>query len=281
MSTATAHLPEYEVYAIRYANRPMRRSEHFLLGDSHDGPVDLDYFVWVAIGKERSFVIDIGFSQPTAERRNRKLLRCPIESLKLVGLDPAKVLDAVITHLHYDHAGNFKLLPAARFHIQEPEIHFAAGRHMCSAFFRLPYDVEDIVDVVRLNYAERVKFYNGPVELAPGISLEPMPGHTPGLQVVRVHTRRGWIVLMSDAAHYFENIIHRRPFPLVVSVPQMMDSFDRITTLASGMDRMIPGHDPLVLKMYPAPSPELEGIVARLDAEPDMAPLEAHLAAIA
>jgi hypothetical protein len=31
---------------------------------------------------------------------------------------------------------------------------------------------------------------------------------------------------------------------------------------------VIPGHDPLVLKRYPAPRPELEGIVVRLDADP-------------
>lgn len=267
-------LPEYEVYAIRYARRPARRADHFLLGDAHDGPMDMDYFVWAVVGRDRSFVVDLGFSQETARRRGREYLRCPIDSLRLVGLDPDSVRDAVITHLHYDHAGNFRLLPNARFHIQEPEIRFAAGRPMCSAFFRLPYEVEDIVDVVRLNFAERVSWHDGPVDLAPGISLHPLPGHTPGLQGVRVHTRRGWIVLLSDAAHYFENIERRRPFPLVADVPQMMDSFERAAAMAGGLDRLIPGHDPLVLRMYPAASPELRGEVARLDAEPDMAVLE-------
>ena len=35
--------------------------------------------------------------------------------------------------------------------------------------------------------------------------------------------------------------------------------------LAGHPDRVIPGHDPQVLERYPAPSRELEGIVARLD----------------
>jgi hypothetical protein len=30
----------------------------------------------------------------------------------------------------------------------------------------------------------------------------------------------------------------------------------------------VPGHDPLVMKLYPAPSPELEGIAVRLDVPP-------------
>ncbi|WP_051243733.1 N-acyl homoserine lactonase family protein [Azohydromonas australica] len=272
-----AALPEYELYAIRYARRPAMRRDHFLLGDPHEAAMDMDYFVWVAVGKESSIVVDMGFSRETAKRRNREFLRCPVESLKLVGVDPDAVRDVVVTHLHYDHAGNFQRFPAARFHLQEPEIRFATGRSMCSAFFRLPYEVEDIVDVVRLTYAERVSFHDGPFELTPGIELQPLRGHTPGLQAVRVHTRRGWVLLLSDAAHYFENVVHRRPFPLVVDVPQMMDSFDRARQLAGGLDRLVPGHDPLVLEMYPPPRPELKGAVARLDVEPDMAVLEARL----
>lgn len=269
-------LPEYELYAIRYAHRPAKRSDHFIFGDPHDGPMDMDYFIWVAIGGGRSFVVDLGFSAPTASKRNRNLLRCPIESLRLVGVDPSTVKDAVITHLHYDHAGNFKLLPSAQFHIQEPEIHFAAGRHVRQAFFKPGYEVEDIVDVVRLNYADRVMFYNGRVDLAPGIVLEPTPGHTPGQQVVRVHTRRGWVVLLSDAAHYYENIRNCRPYPAATNLPEMVDSFERIMAMAGGFDRVIPGHDPLLLRMYPPARPELEGIVVRLDAEPDMAAFDAH-----
>lgn len=273
-------LPEYEVYAIKYAQREARRRDNFILGDPHDGPMDMDYFVWALIGKERNFLVDIGFSESTARRRNRDWLRCPISALKTLGVDPAAVGDAVITHLHYDHAGNFKLLPNARFHIQEPEIHFAAGRHMRNAYFKMPYEADDIVDVVRLNFADRVMFYNGRADIAPGVSIEPAPGHTCGQQVVRVHTRRGWIVLISDASHYYENIRNRRPFPLALDVEKMVDSYEHIMSLAGSMDRVIPGHDPLVMKIYPAPRPELQGIVARLDADPDMVAFDAHWAAL-
>jgi glyoxylase-like metal-dependent hydrolase (beta-lactamase superfamily II) len=250
------------------------------MGDPHDAPMDMDYFAWVITGQGRTVMVDIGFSEATARRRNRDWLRCPVESLRLLGLAPEGVSDAVITHLHYDHAGNFNLLPQAQFHIQEPEIQLAAGRQMRNAYFRLPYEVDDIVEVVRLNFAERVQFHNSRFDLAPGISLEPLPGHTCGLQGVRVHTARGWILLVSDASHYFENVYRRRPFPLVLDTEEMVDSYDRITALAGGMDRVIPGHDPLILKMYPAPRPELAGIVARLDVAPDMAPFHANFDAI-
>lgn len=278
MTRASLSLPEYELYGIRYAHLVARRKDLFAHGDPHDGPMDVDYFIWVAVSEGRSFVIDIGFTKATGDKRNRNLLRCPIESLRLVGLDPDQIQDVIITHLHYDHAGNFKLLPAAKFHIQEPEMHFAAGRHMCHSFFRGAYEVEDIVDVVRLNYAERVIFHNGRVDLAPGIALEPMPGHTPGQQIVRVHTKRGWVVLLSDASHFFENILTCRPFSAVLDMPLMVDSFGRLLASAGGVDRMIPGHDPLVMQMYPAASVELKGVVVRLDEEPDMSVLPTQLA---
>ena len=61
-----ANLPEYELFAIRYAERDALRSSHFIGGDPHDGPMPMDYFVWAAIGTERSFVIDTGFTAEVA-----------------------------------------------------------------------------------------------------------------------------------------------------------------------------------------------------------------------
>jgi glyoxylase-like metal-dependent hydrolase (beta-lactamase superfamily II) len=129
------------------------------MGDPHDAPMAMDFFVWVILGSDRGpILVDLGFSHDTATKRRRTLLCDPIESLRLLDIDPAKVKDVIVTHLHYDHAGNFRLLPAATFHIQEPEIHFATSRHVRHKHFQPGYEVEDMVDVVRLNYAGRVMF---------------------------------------------------------------------------------------------------------------------------
>ena len=47
-------LPEYALYAIKYAWRDAKRSDHFIGGDPHDGPMPMDYFVWVAVSGERA-----------------------------------------------------------------------------------------------------------------------------------------------------------------------------------------------------------------------------------
>ena len=45
----------------------------------------------------------------------------------------------------------------------------------------------------------------------------------------------------------------------------------RCKQLAPSPNHIVPGHDPLVLKYYPAAKPGLEGWVARLDVDPKIA----------
>jgi glyoxylase-like metal-dependent hydrolase (beta-lactamase superfamily II) len=131
--------------------------------------------------------------------------------------------------------------------------------------FRGAYEVEDVVGMVRRVYAGRVRFHDGDGEVAPGVSVHLIGGHTMGMQAVRVATRRGCLVLASDAAHFYANMEQVRPFPIVFSVADMVEGYRRLRELADSSGHIIPGHDPLVLERYPAPSEGLRGIVARLD----------------
>jgi len=260
--------PQYEVYAIKYAHHARRAAGNFIGGvphDAHDGPMPLDYFVWLIRGEGREIVVDTGFSAPMAAKRRREHIRCPAEGLSFLSVEAKNIKDVVVTHLHYDHIGNFDLFPAAAFHLQDLEMRYATGRHMAQPVFGGAYEVEDVVGMVRRVYAGRVRFHDGDAELAPGISLHLIGGHTLGLQVVRVATRRGWVVLASDASHFYANMEEVRPFPIVYSVADMVAGYDRLRALADSPAHIIPGHDPLVLARYPAAGEGLEGIAARLD----------------
>jgi Zn-dependent hydrolases, including glyoxylases len=263
----SATAPTYEVYALRYATREARRHEHFIGGDPHDGPMPMDYFVWAAISPERSFVIDTGFTAEVAARRKRNWLRCPVESLRLIGLDPDGVEDVILTHLHYDHVGSFHKFARARFHLQEPEMHYATGRYMRHHKLRHSFEVEDVTGMVRMLFADRVVFHEGDAELAPGVSVHVCGGHSAGLQCVRVNTKRGPVVLASDVTHFYENMESGRPFTTAFHVGDMLEAFDRLRALAPSAKHIVPGHDPEVMRRYPA-AKGLEGIAVRLDLEP-------------
>jgi glyoxylase-like metal-dependent hydrolase (beta-lactamase superfamily II) len=259
----------YEVFAIRYASLSNRKaSENFIGGDPHEAASDLDYYVWLARSASRTFVVDTGFDAAVGKRRGRKMIAAPDEGLKLLGVDASQVKDVIITHLHYDHVGNFGLFPSATFHLQDDEMAYATGRHMSQAFFSQAYEVDEVVAMVREAYKGRVRFYDGDAELAPGVSLHRIGGHTKGMQAVRVHTRVGWIVLASDAAHLYANMNETRPFPIVYDVPRMVEGYRRLRELADSPELVVPGHDPLVMRRYPPASAGLEGIVVRLDALP-------------
>jgi glyoxylase-like metal-dependent hydrolase (beta-lactamase superfamily II) len=139
---------------------------------------------------------------------------------------------------------------------------------MCHAALKFPFSADDVAVMVRRVFDGRVRFHDGTDELAPGLTVHHIGGHTMGIQVVRVWTQRGWVVLASDTTHYYQNMTDGRPFPVVYNVADMLEGHKTIQRLASSPAHVIPGHDPLVLKRYPAPREGLEGIVARLDFNP-------------
>jgi glyoxylase-like metal-dependent hydrolase (beta-lactamase superfamily II) len=260
----------YEVLALRYARFDDRtRASNLLRAEPHfDAPMPIDFYVWVIRNADRTIVVDTGFGPEEAGRRGREVLQMPKECLTRVGVDAAEVEDVVVTHLHFDHAGTIGDFPRATFHLQESEMAFATGRHMGHAAFARPFSVEIVCDMVRAVFAGRVRFHDGDAEIAPGVSVHHVGGHSAGLQAVRVRTRRGWLVLASDVSHFYENIEDRNPFPIICHLGDMYEGFQIVERLSSDKTLLIPGHDPLVLARYPLVRPDLAGIAVRLDADP-------------
>jgi glyoxylase-like metal-dependent hydrolase (beta-lactamase superfamily II) len=262
---------EYEIYAIKYAHLFRHSPENFIDGDSHAVPMPLDYFVWAIKGAQRTFILDTGFAPELGVKRGRQHIRSPAVGLKAIGIDPDRVEDVIISHMHYDHSGNHDLFPNSRFHLQDREMAYCTGRCMGHANLRAAFEADDVVAMVKRVFTGRCLFHDGVGQIAPGISVHRVGGHTSGLQVVRVKTRRGWMVLASDASHFYANFEQFRPFPVVANVVEMLEGYRTVRELASSIEHIIPGHDPMVGKFYPAAAPGLEDIVLRLDADPKKA----------
>ena len=109
---------------------------------------------------------------------------------------------------------------------------FVTGRHMTTPLFAHGFTPAHVTAMVERVFARRVVFHDGDAVLAPGLSVHHVGGHTAGLQVVRVHTSVGWIVLASDSSHYYENMQRCRPFPVVFDVGAMVQGYARLRELA-------------------------------------------------
>lgn len=258
----------HEVYAIRYGHHARRSPANFIDGDPHDVLQPLDFFVWLINGPAGAIVVDTGFDAAMAERRSREVIKPVGEGLRALGIAPEAVERVIVTHLHYDHCGNYELFPRARYHLQDREMAYATGRCMCHGVLRAPFEAEDVVAMVRKVFAGRVEFHDGVDEIAPGVTVHHIGGHSKGLQSVRVKTRRGYVVLASDATHLYAHVDGGRVFPITYNVAEVLQGYDTLRQLATSPRHVVPGHDPLVLARYPAAGRGLDGWVARLDAEP-------------
>lgn len=145
---------------------------------------------------------------------------------------------------------------------------FATGRCMCHDLLSHGYEADDVVNLVRCVFDRRVRFHDGAAEIAPGVEVHHIGGHTKGLQAVRVRTARGWVVLASDASHFYAHMEQGRAFPVLYNLGEMLEGYATLRRLATSSQHIIPGHDPLVMSRYPAAGAAMKDWIVRLDLEP-------------
>ena len=125
-----------------------------------------------------------------------------IKGLDHLGLTPGDITDVVNSHLHWDHAGGNTgagnggqvkpVFPGATYHVQRGELEFArrAGPRTRGSY--RPEDFEPI------DAAGRLTLHEGAVEVTPGVTVHPAPGHLPHMQVITITGRKGTVFFPAD-----------------------------------------------------------------------------------
>lgn len=161
----------------------------------------------------------------------------PANALRDAGVDPRDVEFVLLTHLHWDHAGNCDLFPEATVLVQRDELRYAIapGRFFRRSFLSPlsgwgtpPYLVPNLDTV------------EGETIIAPGVRVVPAPGHTPGSQAVIAETAMGTFCIAGDAISTYQNLDDDLPPGFHVDVDDAVDSVDRLRTIA---DHFLPSHD--------------------------------------
>jgi N-acyl homoserine lactone hydrolase len=180
-------------------------------------------------------------------------------ALAQAGVLPADVDTVILTHLHFDHCANTELFPTARFILQRREWEFA---HHPVTSQRDIY-VPELIDMVGERDLVLVEDY---YEVADGVAVHLVPGHTAGQPAVSVSTVAGTYVLAGDLLGTFSNIhpaTHelfdlmgkRIPIPVLpeqdfyppdihTDLNDFYQSASKLLTISGSRDRIIPSHDP-------------------------------------
>jgi glyoxylase-like metal-dependent hydrolase (beta-lactamase superfamily II) len=260
--------PVYEVVAVRYATRSLRKSEcyygYHVYGEP-DAPLQMDYFFWLLRGEAGTILVDSGFDPAVGERRGRTVLMAPLEALARLGVRSQDVAQIVVTHLHYDHIGNLAAFPSAQLLVHPRELEFWAGPFASRAQVAAHVEPGEVAHVVEADHAGRVRRLSDSETLFPGVEAIRVGGHSPGQLVLVVAGADGPIVLASDSTHYYEELDLERPFEILTDLEEMYAGYAVLKELAARPGAvLLPGHDPEVMSRF-APLDGADGlaVVAR------------------
>lgn len=245
----------WEVVAVRHGRLRTTRSGFYLNYAEYgepDAPLELGYWFWVVRNGSRTIVVDTGYSREGGTRRGREVLLDPLRGLSELGIAAeSDDTEIVITHAHYDHAGNLSGFPTQPVYLHRSEAAFWLGPDARHLQFQSVVDDADLEHLRRVSRTDRVRWVEEACEIAPGVSVIPLPGHTPGQLVVRVATERGTVVLASDACHLDEELERDMPFKHNTDLIGVYRGLETLRDWQRNGDLIIAGHEPAVIDRFP------------------------------
>jgi glyoxylase-like metal-dependent hydrolase (beta-lactamase superfamily II) len=255
--------PRYEVYALRYATIPQFPVAELVAGADPARKQDIAMIVWLVRGNGRTILVDSGFYRPQffKDWKVNDYVR-PDAVLAKFGVKPEEVTDVIITHMHWDHADGADLFPKARIWVQQDEYTYYTGQAWQSARTHGGIDPDDVLMMVKKNIGGQVGLVAGDAQkIIPGVTCYIGGKHTYQSQYVGVQTAHGTVVLASDNIYLYENLEKHVPIAATLDAASNLKAQDRMKTLATKPEWIVPGHDSAEFTRFPKVA---EGVV-RID----------------
>jgi glyoxylase-like metal-dependent hydrolase (beta-lactamase superfamily II) len=222
----------------------------------HDKTIINPMVGWYIYADGTHLLVDTGINVEDHKKYSRlpmKDIQTFDDALASVGVTPDHIDLIIATHLHYDHIAYAKRCKSARVLVQEEELLFAYSNNPIFSRF---YDRSQFDGL-------KFQLIRGEKEILPGISVLPMPGHTPGCQAVLVETGRGKAVL-SGMCTVKDNFYPPKKlseiWPVIIPTVHVdgIKSFFDMVKLKAIAEILIPIHDIEFARMKHIPSEEEE-----------------------
>src|SRR5207248_5820087 len=217
--------------------------------------LDIAMVIWLIRGGGRNILFDSGFHRESWLKSfpMTDFVR-PDEAVKLAGVQPSEITDVVISHAHWDHMGGIDLFPKAMIWIQKEEFRYYTGEAWQQDGHHGGIDPEDVQQLVKVNTEGRLRLVEGDnVEILPGIRVYIGSRHTYASQYLRVEGNPPF-VLASDNCYLYRNLAEHKASATFSEAdePANIKNQQRMIDLAGSVDRVVPGHDALQFKKFPA-----------------------------
>jgi glyoxylase-like metal-dependent hydrolase (beta-lactamase superfamily II) len=209
-----------------------------------------------ASGRPQVFVVDTGFaSGRSMTGREFADFETPAEILGKVELEPKDVTTILLTHLHFDHAGNIGAFKNATILLQRCEYEgwkrvlrllpeAPAGKQNWTLSSMNPHD---LIQIDRAIADGRLTLIDGVHEVSPGLNLRlAADSHTFGSQWIEILTPEGPYVLAGDVIASYANVERMWPpgyhqgncWNLLAAYREVQNSVGQ-----AQWHRIVPGHD--------------------------------------
>ena len=252
------------------------RVHHLNCGSMRVPTAPLVCHVLLVEAPDRLVLVDTGFGlrdidQPARIGLSRHLLRPALDpaetalrQVEALGFEGRDVRDILLTHLDLDHVGGLADFPDARVHLASAEVEGAIRapsfkerhRFRSQQWAHGPRLVEhDATGVAWHGFAAAKQL----TDIADGLVMVPLPGHTRGHAAFAVDGDKGWILHTGDGFYHHSVLDGVDRSPRILSVfetamaldrKQVAANHQRLAELHRSSDELliVNAHDPVLLE---------------------------------
>lgn len=272
-------MADYSVWVLEYSYVPDYAASAVVYGAHNQGTQRLPYSYVVIKGCGHLAMVDVGYNHAGWGRTFAKSLnvqgwQSPETVLGRIGVRPRDVDTVILSHLHFDHAGNLDAFPNATVVVQEREITrnvwaMALPPHL--SFLSHGTDPGDVLKCVELGREGRLVLIDGDRDdMLPGIDLRAaFETHSYGSMYVVIrndgmrNSADKW-VLSGDLVYVYENMggnvsaqsTGKRYVPVgfaICSHANLILATDQIVRAADGdLRRVVPVHEDRLHRHFPS-----------------------------